>query len=530
MNGEKFVAMVAHAKAILTPHASDLVNIEVRADKAPWHTSKLVRTDMEKLKVNLQLYESTSLSKNIIPELDAKIKAFSPFFKYYSQMGSSPILSAILAAQKLNTTVNEHGVTASELFTGRNPYRPNEPSPTSEEYLEKIAKKRKEKRQTLERARMRQEQKAERKMIPYNDESLNSPLSRTDITWADLKEMDLIKLNIDEDKNDSSINLYEITKVDFKNQLVQAVKADGRYPNPVRTIKFARIARHLPTKNGQINMVQSYLQDNCDNTLQKSTKGIIYGGPMVKGYIGNIGWEPEFRGLIEVDSEKYPELPGLNETECVIWNETVRKEMDQFSRLTDIWNNDDIQNELTASFNDQFDSSTEIVTEEMLEQASKQYRSSRYWDRPNESTGILRSLIGTYLDSLANEDYEESSRILNSTNNWTKKEETKLEETKKEETKKEESVIDLSQERTQFWNETKIPDLGTPMKIEPENHEETPPITRRRGSTSTPTTAPTRLFEQAVENTIGQRINRPRRARNINKNAYKDGKNEKISK
>ena len=522
MNGEKFVAMVAHAKSILTPHASDLVNIEIRADKAPWHTSRLVRTDMEKLKVNLQLYESTSLSKNIIPELDAKIKAFSPYFKYYAQMGSSPILSAILAAQKLNTTVNEHGVTASELFTGRNPYRPNEPSPTSSDYLDKIAKKRKEKRDALERARMRKEQKMEQKTIPYEDQTLNSPLSRTDITWANLKEMDLIKLNIDEDKNDTSINLYEITKVDFKNQIVQAVKADGRYPNPVRSIKFERIARHLPTKNGRINMVQQYLNDHRDENLAKSTKGIPFGGPMNKGYIGNIGWEPELRYLIEVDNNTYPDLPGLEETECIQWTNKVKDELDQISGLTDTWNNISLQSELGNLFQDQFDSSMEIVTDETLENANRQYRAGRYWDRNEESSSIVRSRLGTIIDSLVAGDYDESSRLINLWNT------TKKEETKAEETKKEESLVNLSNERTQFWNETQIPDFGTPMKIEPEIHVETPKVTRRKGSTSTPA-APTRLFERAIENSTGQRVNRPRRAKNVKPNAYIDGKNEKIS-
>ena len=526
MSGEKFVAMVAHAKSILTPHASDLVNIELRADKAPWHTSKLVRTDMEKLKINLQLYESTSLSKNIIPELDAKIKAFSPYFKYYAQMGSSPILSAILAAQKVNTTVNEHGVTASELFTGRNPYRPNDPAPASNDYLERIAQKRKEKRIALERSRLRKEQKMEQKTIPYEDTSLNSPLSRTDIVWANLKETDLIKLNVDETKNDTSINLYEITKVDYKNQTVQAVKADGRYPNPVRTIKFERIARHLPTTNGKINMVQIHVADNQNEDLAKSTKGIPFGGPMTRGYVGNIGWEPEYRGLIEIDENVYPDLPGLEEVEATEWNETVANQMNNISNITDPWYNISLQDDLERLFSDNFDSSTEIVTQETLENAQKQSRSDRYWRVPDGNSSILarEEPLTEFLDSLRYEDYDRSSRIMQETYNRTKKEETKLEQSKKEE-----SVIDLSNERTQFWNETQIPDFGTPMKIEPENHEETPKVRRRVGSTSTPSVAPTRLFKQAIQQSTNNRNRPSRRAKQIRPNAYVDGKNEKIS-
>ena len=363
MNGRKFVAMVAHAKAILTPHAADVVSIELRADKAPWHTSAQVQQDLESLKVNLQLYESSSLSKNIVPELDAKIKAFSPHFKYYSNMGSDDVLSSILAAQKLNTTVNDHGVTASELFTGRNPYRPNDPTPVSKEYLDLIMKKRKEKRDALERSRMKKAQSKEQAVIPYKDVTLNSPLNRKDINWADLKETDLIKLNI-ESKNDKKINLFEIVKVDLKNQKVQCVRADGTYPNPIRTISFERIARHLPTTNGRINTLKMYLTDNTNEDLRKSTKGILIGGPSVKGYVGNIGWEPEVRGLINVNLEQYPDLPGLTEVEVIPadeWHQEVEEEIQHMADLTDSWNNLTILNGLDDLFTDQFDSSQKML-------------------------------------------------------------------------------------------------------------------------------------------------------------------------
>ena len=529
MNGTKFIAMVAHAKAILTPHAADIVNIELRADKAPWHTSAQVMQDLEALKVNLQLYESSSLSKNIVPELDAKIKAFTPHFKYYAQMGSDAILSSILAAQKLNTTVNEHGVTASELFTGRNPYRPNEPTTIAKDYLEQIMKKRKEKRDALERSRLRTAQIKERQTVPYQDVTLNSPLSRKDIDWASLKETDLIKLNVQEDKNDKKINLFEIIKVDYKNQKVQCVRADGTFPNPIRTIQFDRIARHLPSSNGQVNLVQMYLTDNLNEELRKSTKGIPFGGPSVKGYIGNIGWQPEIRGLIDIEFDQYPNLPGLDEVEVIKpdeWNDRVQEELTNISTLTDSWNNISILDGLSQLFSDQFDSSTEMVTTETLEQAQQRQR-ARTINEITDETSIIRrainekTILGRFIDSLVIRDHEESMRILNEDFNKT--------EAKKNETKKEESVIDLSGERTKFWNETELKDFGTPMKIEPEIHGPEP---ARRGSTSTP-----RLFQKAVSNlgstqrksstsTPQAPTRRSTRTRSIRPNAYVDGKNE----
>ena len=522
MNGQKFIAMVAHAKAILTPHASDNVNIELRADKAPWHTSVQVQQDLATLKIDLQIYESSSLSKNIIPELDAKIKAFSPHFKYYAQMGTSATLSAILAAQKLNTTVNEHGVTASELFTGRNPYRPNEPAPSSEQYLEQINKKRKEKRDALERSRLKKAQKNEQKVIPYQDASLNSPLSRKDIKWANLKENDLIKLNVEESKNDPKINLFEIVKVDYKNQKVQCVRADGTYPNPIRTIQFQRIARHLPANIAGINLIEVHVRDQNNDSLAKSTKGITYGGPMTKGYVGNIGWQPEFRGLVQVDLDQYPNLPGLDSIEIVEpkeWVLGVTEAMSDITINTDIWNNITTQSELDNVFDDQFDSSTEVVTEDMLEQAiQQQRRASRPHQPPDENDGILatndgtnQSTLGLFLESLVQGESERTKQLIADVGNRTiQLSQTNMNRTKKEEEKKEETVIDLSHERTQFWNETTLPNFGTPMKIEPETHV----INEGRGSTSTPQLRPTRE-------------SRPRRAQKVPKNAYIDGKNER---
>ena len=340
-------------------------------------------------------------------------------------------------------------------------------------------------------------------------------------------------MNIEESKNDKKINLFEIVKVDLKSQKVQCVRADGTYPNPIRTISFERIARHLPTTNGRINTLQLYLADNVNDELKKSTKGIAFGGPRVKGYVGNIGWQPEVRGLINVDLERYPELTGLSEVEVIPadeWHQEVKEEIQQMADLTDSWNNETILSGLNELFTDQFDSSTENVTEETLERAQRQ-QGRRRFGQIDDNTSIIRqaiesrSLLGRFIDSLVNYNHEESIRIMN--------EEVTKNETKKDETKKEESIIDLSGERTKFWNETTIPDLGTPMKIEPETHVEP----ERRGSTSTPRMCQTSFRTirdrrqgrtgSTSTSTVPEPVRRSERNRTkLAENAYIDGKNE----
>ena len=127
MTGEDFVAKIALLKSILAPYAVQRTRIQLRCDSATSHNSEVVHETLARLKIELVIRQSPSFSKNSIADLDGKIGQFSDEFKFFlSQSSLKPIISAQLAAQKVNTTVNSAtGHQPVELFLGRNPLGEN---------------------------------------------------------------------------------------------------------------------------------------------------------------------------------------------------------------------------------------------------------------------------------------------------------------------------------------------------------------------------------------------------------------------
>ena len=90
---EDFVAIVIMIRSILAPHTLDEPTLEVRCDAASWHKSEKVKKILEKLNIKMNVHESTTLSRNIIPELDGKICQFSKHMAHYMQNTGLKILT-----------------------------------------------------------------------------------------------------------------------------------------------------------------------------------------------------------------------------------------------------------------------------------------------------------------------------------------------------------------------------------------------------------------------------------------------------
>lgn len=244
---EDFIAMVLMIKTMLAPHALDQPKLELRCDAASWHKSDAVKKVLQSLAIEVNIHESTTLSRNIIPELDGKIAQFSKQLgHYFKTTNLKADLCAQIAAQKCNTTLNNKGYTPSQLFTGRNPATMKMLDIDAQQYIQLMHKSRQQKRESMDRKNFIKLKNKKKKMIPYENEELNEPLLNAKVKYERMKTGDLVVLNTQDDKNDQNRNLYIIVKINFRGQTV-TIKRSGVQTrnNPERIVAFERIARHI---------------------------------------------------------------------------------------------------------------------------------------------------------------------------------------------------------------------------------------------------------------------------------------------
>ena len=264
---EDFVATIILIKSILAPHPLDEPTLEIRCDGASWHRSKGAQTILQKSNITVNIHESTTLSRNIIPELDGKLAQLSKqLAHYFTTTELDANICAQMATQKCNSAINTHGYTPSQLFTGRNPATMKMLEIDAQQYIQDMQKVRQQKRESIDRKNFEKIHSRKKKLEPYTNPALNDPLMNSNIKYHKMKVGDLITLNTPMDKNSQKPNLHLITKIDFKKQTVKVKKTGVESGNnPERIIAFERIARHIKVDtDAKINLVEHHRKHHED--------------------------------------------------------------------------------------------------------------------------------------------------------------------------------------------------------------------------------------------------------------------------
>ena len=221
MTGQKFIQILTHIKVCLCPHSLDATKVTVRCDSATWHKSPLVTETLRLLNIDILFHQSTTNSKNIIPELDARIKIFSRYLvQLVEDTPYSPTTCCHLAAAKANNTIGFSNQTPAELFVGRGWFDGRQITVDVDKLLDKIKLNRSNRRLYEDRKNALKQQQNEQKFRPYKNPTLNSPL----ITKPELTKMkifDLITIKEPHNKNEPKYT-YRVEKIDFRKELVYA--------------------------------------------------------------------------------------------------------------------------------------------------------------------------------------------------------------------------------------------------------------------------------------------------------------------
>ena len=257
LKGHDFMAAMGHVKAILCPHNMENMVIQLRCDSAPWHKSTMVLQGLKLMKIELVLHASTTLSKNVVPELDAKIGLFSRYLAQEAARTPKSMglpLVCHLAAAKCNNTIGGTGYTPAELFVGRG-WKDNETIQIDvKKIIEGINSRRATRRQYEEKKKLKKKQKSEQSMVPYENEDLNSDLVRLP-GLTDLKMGDTVTLNDKMDKNEPR-SAWNVLKVDFKKRQAKLVRDSGldSQRGQSRWICFSRIDQIFPAETAILHL------------------------------------------------------------------------------------------------------------------------------------------------------------------------------------------------------------------------------------------------------------------------------------
>ena len=274
MTGSKFLAMVASCKTVLCPHGLENTRIELRVDGAAWHTSAVVRECLAELNVELRIHQSTTFSKNILPELDNKMKHIGEYIELF--MESSPVtldLAVHLAAAKCNSTIGTSGYSPAEIFSGRG-WRSNEMIQIDvRELLEGIIKRRESQRLMKERQRAEERLKKELKLVPYDDPELNSPLvANQALVKIRIGDWVILKKQQSDDKNEIP-SAWVVLNISFPKKLLQLKKTSGAETGhgEAKWIAFELVEKVFP-KEERICHVQmaSELEEFNDNEADEA--------------------------------------------------------------------------------------------------------------------------------------------------------------------------------------------------------------------------------------------------------------------
>ena len=223
---ENFIKFMCTARAILAPLHNTEVKVILRCDAAAPHTAKDTQAKLRRFGIHLDIYQSSSISKNIIPEHDARIATFGKYLNVSLNNPGMHVDQAILwATVQYNHSLTNLNWSPAELFTSRRLGCQTNLNLKNEELIHRINECRLKARQASDREKQRKKKKKLLKFKPWNDTYLNAPevLEKLREEYELIKTGDIVKLHINYEKNDLN-RLYVIKDINWDKNTFEAQK------------------------------------------------------------------------------------------------------------------------------------------------------------------------------------------------------------------------------------------------------------------------------------------------------------------
>ncbi|CAG5082030.1 Oidioi.mRNA.OKI2018_I69.PAR.g10018.t1.cds [Oikopleura dioica] len=250
-NTEGFVEFMFLAKQLLSPLQSTRSKVIVRCDRHSVHKSEETKKSLEELGMEVSIYESTTFSKNIIPEQDARIGLFSKLLNAVQNDPSKSVLEATSwACAQYNHTLSSGNLAPVEIMTGRKAVTQEPVDINLDSLIDDIKSNRKTKRDAADKSNA-SKKKSKRLNLVEKGKATSEEETEIDVGQ-------IIRTAQKWDKNDLD-RLYRVTSIEWSRREVKAVKVNARNKTKPKTISFSAIDAVI---SQEVRTIQENLIDN----------------------------------------------------------------------------------------------------------------------------------------------------------------------------------------------------------------------------------------------------------------------------
>ena len=231
LTSDDFIKFMTQARTILAPLHRSNMNVIVRTDGASAHSSHATIKTLKNLGLIVEIYESGTRSKNIIPEHDSRCAILSKFLNISMQeKGFTTEQACNWAILQYNTSLTNLNWSPAEIFANRQLDSQTPLQLTNQDLKDRVMQNREKARKTVQERNERKKLKKKLQLVPYKNPNLNEP-EVNQALWKNgqvaMKVHDIVKLNVPFDKNDYN-RLYRVMSIDWEKQTFQAQKLNTK--------------------------------------------------------------------------------------------------------------------------------------------------------------------------------------------------------------------------------------------------------------------------------------------------------------
>ncbi|CBY30838.1 unnamed protein product [Oikopleura dioica] len=222
-------------RQLLAPLRADKAEVIIRTDGHTAHLSSETKERLDEIGMKIEVYESSSMSKNIIPEQDGRIAVLSKFLNAALNDRESSVPKAVsVAISQYNHVLGNKKSAPVELFTGRKICTQEPISVNINDLVAEIETDRTTKRELADKRNAEKKMRAPRLILKPAGEAVDGPNEQT------LQENDVVRLNEKWDKADLD-RLWKVVDINWQEGKFRAKKYNIRNEVKPKTFDISLI-------------------------------------------------------------------------------------------------------------------------------------------------------------------------------------------------------------------------------------------------------------------------------------------------
>ena len=312
MDSQTFIGAITNSLQVLGTLGASESTVILRTDGMAAHTSAETRKGLGRFNVEIEVYQSRSGSKNLIPAQDARIKTMQNLLTIALGKGISPTIAVFKATAEYNRALTDTTLTPAEMLFRRAQATRAELNVTDEELREKILTERAKQREVDDRAEERRQPLPQLEIIQENSAEHSrlkelTPLERERSHVRVLKEGDLVKLNKLARKLEEK--LWVVMEVNFEERTFKAKRKALTRENK-RSIKEFRFDAINEVISDHVRRIAGAVQvQRVRVRMERMRIGRDVDLPSVE-----VGGPSPDHSIYEVEEENEREITGLDDS------------------------------------------------------------------------------------------------------------------------------------------------------------------------------------------------------------------------